>query len=141
MSQPGIGAMLHFLGGGSPKSASDYYGRKIVGARMDPEWGDAGCLLLGFDDGVTVRIWDGGQSCCEHRYMTTDDDVQSLVGGELREVSVREGPEIATEYDEHETATLVIQTDQIAATFVTHNEHNGYYGGFGLSLDEVERPS
>lgn len=128
----GLGAMLHILGGGSPKSASDYCGRTITAATFSEEE-----LRLTFSDGVTIRIWDNGQSCCEHRYMTCDDDVQDLVGRQLREIVVKEGPEGDSEYGEHQIAFLEIATDRNSVTVCTHNEHNGYYGGFGLSLDEV----
>lgn len=124
--------MLHTLGGGSPKNPSDFYGRKIVAAKLD-----ANEIHLTFADGSGAKIWDDGQSCCESRYMTCDDDLSKLVGGELRRVDTKPGPEVESEYDEHEQVFIEIGTDECFVTVCTHNEHNGYYGGFGLSMDEV----
>ena len=132
MSQPGIGAMLHYLSGGSPKSASDYYGRKIVSAALYDN-----ALTLGLDNGKKIKIWDNGQSCCESRYMRTDDQVESLVGHTLTRIEAKEAPNEPYEYGEHEVVFVEVGTDQNFVTIANHNEHNGYYGGFGLSIDEV----
>jgi hypothetical protein len=32
----------------------------------------------------------------------------------------------------HETQFLIVDTTKGSFTIVNHNEHNGYYGGFGL---------
>ena len=134
MGNLGMGAMLHVLGGGSPKSASDYYGRKIIAAEKVGE-----DLRLRFDDGKQVRIWDDGQSCCENRYMTCDDDLSKLVGGKLLRIEAKDGPDVDDPDGEcHEQCFIEVGTDECFVTLCTHNEHNGYYGGFGLSLDEVK---
>lgn len=132
MSQLGLGAMLHYLGGGSPHRGEEYAGRKIVSADFTDK-----ALTIGFSDGVTIKIWDNGQSCCENRYMTTDDDVQSLVGHRLRHIEAKPGPGEPCDYDEHETAFIEVATDDGHITVTTHNEHNGYYGGFGLAITET----
>lgn len=129
----GIGAMLHHLGGGSPKSASDFYGRKITAAAIKDN-----ALFLTFADGVSVRLWDDGQSCCESRYMSTDDDLSSLVGRALVRIEAKAGPNEPDEYGEHETCFVEIGVDDGFVTLTNHNEHNGYYGGFGLSIDTVD---
>ena len=135
----GLGANLHYLSGGSPKNPEDYYGKKITSASLRPDDGD-GAIYLGLANGKRLKIWDNGRSCCESRYITTDDDIHFLVGGKLKEIKVRSVQEIddgdGGEY--HEMAFLEISTEKGSVTFVTHNEHNGYYGGFGLSLDEVQ---
>jgi WD40 repeat protein len=133
MSQMGMGAMIHYLSGGSKHSADEYYGQKIMSADIND---DALCLGLS-PSGKTIKIWDNGQSCCEHRYMTTDDDVQSLVGHELRRIETKAGPDIADEYGEHEQVFVEVGTDKGFITIVNHNEHNGYYGGFGLTITEA----
>lgn len=148
MSQPGLGAMIHYLGGGSKKNASDYYGRKVtaVSTTTEPGYrsignGEKTGLNITFEDGVTIRLTDEGQSCCEHRYMTCDDDLSKLVGGKLTKIEVRELKDESdpTGYGDHEQAFVEVATDECFITVVTHNEHNGYYGGFGLSIDEVRR--
>lgn len=126
--------MLYMLGGGSPKSASDYYGRTIIDASVDENR-----LLLKFDDGVSVRLWDSGQSCCEHRYITCDDNPKDLIGGKLVKIEAVGGDDIPAEYDTHEICFVEVATDKAHIKLCTHNEHNGYYGGFGLSIDEMEK--
>jgi hypothetical protein len=122
-----------------PKNASDYYGRKVIAAEFAKADNE---LRLTFEDGVKVRIWDSGQDYSEIRYMTCDDDVSDLVGGILRDVSVETTDDKIDEYsnddvDVHEVAFLKVATDKATITTCTHNEHNGYYSGFILSLDEV----
>jgi len=132
MSQPGIGAMLHYLSGGSEHNASEFYGRRIVAAALSGN--DPNGIELKFDDGTGIRVWDNGQSCCEHRYTTTDDDLSKIVGGVLRRIEAKDAPDVKDEYGEHEQVFVEIGTDECFVTLVTHNEHNGYYGGFGLTI-------
>ena len=132
MGQLGIGAMLHLLCGGSEKSSSDYEGAVIKSAALVDDR-----IQIAFDDGRAIEVWDNGQSCCESRYITTDDDPASLVGGKLVAITAKDGPNADAEYDEHEICFVEIQTDKGFVTFTTHNEHNGYYGGFGLTITET----
>lgn len=123
-----------------------YYGRKITSAYMveeddlyheegDPRQNEY--LKLGFEDGSVIRVFDDGQSCCEHRYMTCDDDINSLVGGTLVRMEGKAGPEVEGEYGEvHDQVFLEIATDKCFITIANHNEHNGYYGGFSLAIKE-----
>lgn len=129
----GIGAMVHYLGGGSPHAASEYVGQTIAAASIEDNR-----LRLGFGNGKTVEIFDNGQSCCESRYMTTDDDIQSLVGHQLARIEVKDGPIENEHGDPHETCFVEVGTDHGFITLTNHNEHNGYYGGFGLSIHEID---
>ncbi len=132
MSQPGLGAMIHYLSGGSEHSADEYYGQKIMSAEINEDR-----LRLGLSpSGKSIEIWDNGQSCCESRYMTTDDDVKSLVGNTLARIESKPGVDTEGEYDCHETVFVEVGTDKGFITIVNHNEHNGYYGGFGLTITE-----
>ena len=133
MAQMGIGAMLYALSGGSKKDPKDYYGKTIISAEIKDEQ-----LRLRFSDGTGLRLWDDGQSCCEHRYMSTDDDVQTLVGGVLARIEAKAGPYQEDEYEVQEQIFVEVGTDKGFITLVNHNEHNGYYGGFGLSVDDLE---
>lgn len=128
----GIGAMLHHLGGGSENSADKYYGRTITDAAMDKE---ENRLRIEFSDGVRISIWDDGQSCCESRYMTTDDDLSPLAGSQLIGITVKPG-KAESEYGDHEIAFVEVATNSGFITIANHNEHNGYYGGFGLTITE-----
>jgi len=127
----GIGAMLHALSGGSEHAASEYVGREIEAATIHDER-----LVLVFTDGTVIHIWDNGQSCCESRYMSMDDDLSSVIGGRLVNIEAKDGPTVEDYGGEHETCFVEIATDKGFITITNHNEHNGYYGGFGLTITE-----
>ncbi len=134
MSQPGIGSMLHYLSGGSRHNPDEFYGRKITSAALDDNK-----LKLSFGDGTAIVLWDDGQSCCESRYITCDDDLNKIVGGELRRIEAKRTEDKADPegWGDHEMVFIEIGTDECFVTICTHNEHNGYYGGFGLTIDTV----
>lgn len=124
----------------SPLSCLEaYLGRVVTSARIGND-----CLVLSFEGGSKIVISDDGQICCENRYMSTDDDVQSLVGHKLVRIEVKDTSDVAfveNEGDrEHEVCFLEIGTDDGFITIVNHNEHNGYYGGFCLSVQESTQP-
>ncbi len=130
MSNPGLGVMIQALGGRG-RDVTPYIGAEIANASMDEER-----LRLQFKDGRKIMIVDGGQSCCESRYMRTDDDVQSLVGHKLLGLYEKEGLTEEGDYDCHEICFLEVQTDGGFITVANHNEHNGYYGGFYMQILE-----
>lgn len=115
-------------------SATPMYDGKVIKSVDMSE--DA--LNIRFEDNTGITITDEGQSCCEHRYMTTDDDVQSLIGSVIQTIMVKAGPDFEDDYDVHEQEFLEIQTNKGFITIVNHNEHNGYYGGFSLNIKEIE---
>jgi len=134
MSTLGMAAMLHELSGGSEESPSKYYGKKIIKAEISTER-----LLLAFEDGAKIKIWDDGQSCCEERHMSCEDDVSDLEGHFLRNIEVKSSGEEDAGWDGvYEWCFIEIATDQNFITLQTHNEHSGYYGGFGLSIKEIK---
>ncbi len=92
-------------------------------------------LVLGLDDNSTLTLFDSGQSCCERRYARTDDTLSDFVGARLVSVEVREAADLSTDdgMDAHEMQFLVVSTDRGAIIVATHNEHNGYYGGFWIA--------
>lgn len=132
MSQTGIGVLIQRLWGGNrltKEQADSVIGQSILDlALTDNE------LRLSLSSGETLTLWDDGQSCCESRYMTTDDDLSAYRGTELRDIEVSPGPDVEDEYGEcHETEFLRIITHRGTITFVNHNQHNGYYGGISLA--------
>lgn len=135
----GIGTMLHYLSGGSQHTPEHFVGRRIERAEWRPSLGDAQqsfCLV--FEDGKVLSIQDNGQSCCEYRYASTDDDITRVAGEMLLGIDALEHSESAGEYgDVHEMVFLAVRTTGGTITIVHHNEHNGYYGGFGMSLVEL----
>jgi hypothetical protein len=80
-----------------------------------------------------MQLFDAGQSCCEHRYMRTDDDLKSFIGAELVDAEISNAPDQVDEYGEtHEIQFLRVKTSKGLITISNHNEHNGYYGGFAI---------
>jgi len=125
----GIGVMLSFLSDGndSAEVIAAVIGKRIDALKMvhsesENDWRQIDRLSIAFTGGPTVEIYDNGQSCCEERYMQTDDDLTAFVGAEFRGVRIQDGPETRDEYGEtHERFTVS-----------NHNEHNGWYGGFAI---------
>lgn len=95
-------------------------------------------LHFTFSDGTKIKLFDDGQSCCEHRYMTTDDDLSYYVGAVLMDAEVAEAPNQPDEYGAHEVQFLKVKTSKGVFTMESHNEHNGYYGGFLIRAASVE---
>lgn len=143
MDNLGIKVMLNMLFGNeeSVKAFMNAKGKKIAKVEMvegiKNKWdGEHTELVFTMDDGYKMALWDDGQSCCESRYMTTDDDLNRFIGAELLGAEIRDGDEPPKEdYDNcdvHEVQFLIVHTSLGDITCVTHNEHNGYYGGFSV---------
>ena len=107
-------------------------GRKLSAVAVDRE---RTSLFLSFDNGTSIRVWDDGQSCCESRYMSTDDDLAPFAGATLTKIELRDGPRLDNDDATHDQQFLVVTTSLGAFTVVNHNEHNGYYGGFVLRAE------
>jgi hypothetical protein len=135
MSQPGLSVMLGMLCGNeeSVKAMKQSVDKTIASIRCTDD-----ALYIGLEDGSTLTLADQGQSCCEARYMRTDDDLSYYVGAVLRGAEVRDAPSLPTEYDCHDVQFLVVHTDKGDFTMSNHNEHNGYYGGFYIQASLTE---
>lgn len=124
----GSGVMIGMLAG-NEKSVEAFTGalnKKISALELKDDE-----LRFTFEDGTKIKLFDDGQSCCEHRYMTTDDDLKYFVGATLMGAEVADAPNQPDEYGgEHEVAFLKVTTSKGVFTMESHNEHNGYYGGF-----------
>lgn len=131
MSNLGMGVMIELLKG-NEESVNAYttsLGQKINDiALLDNE------LLLKLQNGKILRFRDEGQSCCEHRYMSSDgDDLSYFIGADLLGADIKEAPNVEDEYAEvHEVAFLEVLTSRGSFQLSNHNEHNGYYGGFAI---------
>lgn len=68
-------------------------GKTIRTVKLSESLHEDGALIIAFDDSALV-LWDGGRSCCEHRYMSTDDDLSSFVGATFTDAEIRDGPEL-----------------------------------------------
>jgi hypothetical protein len=129
MENLGLGVMLGILGGNEDivdvlKSSLN---KTIETVELD---GDN--LVFLFTDNTELMIWDGGQSCCESRYMTTDDDLSSFNGSTLLDFELKTVDDLSDSYDVHEIQFLDVKTSEGVFTMVNHNVHNGYYGGFWI---------
>lgn len=120
------------------KQGKSYVGKTVQSARIVHSYVKDEELHITCDDGTVVRVVDDGQICCEYRYITCDDDLDCLIGGTLIDIMEKEVAIGEDEYHEneeyHEIAFVEIQTTKGCATIATHNEHNGYYGGFSLRV-------
>jgi hypothetical protein len=139
MDNLGFGVLLGMLGGNAETVAAvkASLGKEIRAVELrsgDSDWGEhVDQLRLTLNDGTTLCLWDGGQSCCEHRYMHSDADLPAFVGATLMDVSLAEAPTVSAEYDQdHEMQILNVHTSKGVLDVVTHNVHNGYYGGFWI---------
>jgi hypothetical protein len=104
---------------------------RAVGKTITELWlGDDDALHFEFSDGSRIKLSDEGQSCCESRYMRTDDSLIDYVGAKLLGAEIKKAPNVADEYGEHEVQFLEVQTDRGEFTMTNHNEPNGAYGGF-----------
>lgn len=133
MKDKGLGYNIHALFGDDDKSVAAIQaslGKDIVSLELIAE-GD-GALHIGFADDTMLSVRDDARSCCESRYMTTDDTLADFVGTALVSFEIKDVPDILTEYETHEVQFLVVTTSKGAFTMETHNVHNGYYGGFWL---------
>jgi hypothetical protein len=129
VSNLGMGVMIGRLGGNTESVAAyqSSLGKTIRRARLD---GDL--LCLDFTDGTGLRLHDEGQSCCESRYMRTDDDLNYYEGASLLEVEIADAPSINDGGEEHDVQFLNVKTSKGVFTMSNHVEHNGYYGGFAI---------
>lgn len=117
---------------------------KVRGATIEDAWIDAsynyddGGLFVKLTDGRTLTIWDNGRSCCEHRYMVSDSQFDTFKGAKIIDIEIRDGVTNEGGWETHETAFLNIRTSKGVIDAVTHNEHNGYYGGFSFAAEVKE---
>ena len=70
--------------------------------------------------------------------MQTDDILTDFLGSKFLGVTIKYAPNIVSddEWIEHEVQFLEILTSKGSITLSTHNEHNGYYGGFNIVMGE-----
>ena len=127
----GFGVMINALGGNreTVEAVQAAMGKTITALSLTDDQ-----LRFEFEDGSRLRLWDNGQSCCESRYMQTDDDLPYYIGAKFVGAEVRDGGSTEGEYgDTHEIQFLVVTTDRGTFSMASHNEHNGYYGGFWIA--------
>lgn len=141
----GLGVMISMLGGNDQtvQSINACLGKTIKTVVVNPE-GD-GSLDFVFSDDSTLTVFDSGRSCCESRYMTCDDNLDDFVGDVLIGMEISEVSDVSRDEEDddwyadyHEQQFLRVKTNKGTMTVCTHNEHNGYYGGFYLAARTSE---
>jgi len=122
----GVGFMIGMLSGNedSVNAIRGSLNKKIKALSIEDD-----ALLFSFDDKTKLKIADDGQSCCESRYMRTDDDLSYYIGSTLLDFELANAPDEPDEWGVHEVQFLKVKTDNGTFTISNHNEHNGYYGG------------
>lgn len=144
MSQPGIGVMLQHLAGNreTVEAFTGALNKTIAKASLEDNE-----LRLRFNDGTGIRMYDAGQSCCESRWMHTDDDLRHYEGATLLDAEIADGGEVPADspqrkegeyHDVFESQFLKIKTSQGVFTVVNYVDHNGYYGGFAIEVRKLD---
>ena len=140
----GIGFNLRLLFGGShesPDSVAAAVGKTIKAITLaDGESDESTGMAFLFTDDTAVIFYDDARSCCEHRFMTTDDDLAPFVGATFMDVALSEknapdgeGQSEWVDYEEHEWCFVDFITSMGVFTSTMHDRHNGYYGGISLA--------
>ena len=145
MGHPGIGAMLHWLSGNSKtvEAFTGAIGKTITEARIDGDHnGGDGGLVLKFTDGTGIVLFDDGRSCCENRYMHTDDDLAFYAGATLLDAEIKDGPTETDEYDEpKESQFLAVRTSKVVSKpglRKYENEIEEFYYGRKDNVDIID---
>ena len=138
MNHPGMGVMIGMLGGN--RETVDAH-KAAMGKTIEEVWLDKeeNRLMMSFTDGTGIMFYDDGQSCCEERWMATDDNLDDFAGATFIDADLRDGPTELDEWgDPKESQFLLINTSLGTFTMVNYNEHNGYYGGFLVVIREMD---
>lgn len=131
-TQLGLGVMINMLcGDNSAEILKECLNKKIKQINLVDD-----ILHLEFKGGLKIKVWDDGQSCCEHRYMVCDDNLNEFIEGNLLGMEIKNAPNMGDEYDVHEVQFLDVKTSKGVFQLATHNEHNGYYGGFSIKIEK-----
>jgi hypothetical protein len=91
MSQNGMGVMLGILGGNEEtvNTVKSSLNKTIEKVWLDEE---TNRLNFKFTDGTGMYLLDDGQSCCEHRYMVTADDLTEYADAKLLDLELKDAP-------------------------------------------------
>lgn len=88
------------------------------------------------------HLIDDGHTCCENRYIKCDDDLSVYIGANFlgyEVLNVEELTDGANEFESHEINFVKINTSKGSIRLNYHNEHNGYYSGFGIIIEKKIR--
>lgn len=131
MGQLGIGVLIKHLAGNH--GSVDAYNKAVNKVISKVSLGQDDALHFEMADGTKIKVADEGQSCCESRYMRTDDSLVEFSGATLLGMEIKSAPDSEDDHGEsHEVQFLEVNTSKGVFTMSSHNEHNGYYGGFSI---------
>ncbi len=137
-----MGVMIRMMGQPDtpPNALADVKGLEITAIMLDDAANNGdGALLIDFTTGARLVIADRGRSCCESRYLKCDDDLGFFAGATLEDITIECGGTTTDEWDQcHEIQFMLVHTSKGVFTVNTHNEHNGYYGGFWMTADVIK---
>lgn len=130
MTNLGLGVLINMLSSNeeSVEKLKAFKGKELTGITLKDD------TLSLYSGEEKISFWDNGQSCCESRYMVCDDKLEEFVGATFLGAEVADGSETSGGYDCHEVQFLRINTSKGDIVVSNHNEHNGYYGGFSLTV-------
>lgn len=131
MGQTGVGVLIGYLAG-NQESVNIY--KNSIGKEINKVWIDEHSLHFQLSDGTKFLLSDEGQSCCETRYMSTDDDLSYYNNSILIDIELKNCTSEENDWDEHEIQFVDVTTSKGTFTLANHNIHNGYYGGFLIEL-------
>jgi hypothetical protein len=95
-------------------------------------------LLMTMRNRRVLAVSNEASYCCEHRYMSCDD-LSHFSGAVLTSIETREVMQDDEDgYGNHDLAFLIVTRSLGTFTCCSHNEHNGYYGGFELCAKWLE---
>ena len=120
---------------GSEALLESVIGKVFREVRVDP---DENRLVFAFVGGPDIYLFDDDQSCCETRWIHTDDDLLYFTGCKFLGLEVKEGPSEDTKYEFRDSQFLIIKTTLGEFTVVNYNQHNGHYAGFKIVARELD---
>lgn len=110
---------------------TDSRGKAIISLELT-----SNSLIIGFDS-FSIRIEDTDQQCCELRFLTTDDDLNSFLGATFLGVDTLDAPSVIEPHEYHDVEFVQVRTSIGVLVLETHNIHNGYYGGFNVQVSRI----
>jgi len=131
MSQLGLGVMINMLCGSHGRIEKL---KASIGKKIKKVWLGNNRLNFLFNDDTSFYIFDDGQTCCEHRYMHTDDDLDYYKNTKLIDIEIADVQQKEDDYTIVESQFMKVKTGKGVFTVVNYNEHNGYYGGFWIKI-------
>lgn len=110
-----------------------------IGKRVSVFKADDSRLIIAFDDNTILEVAD--QEYTDGvRFLVADNDVNEFSGSILLNIELRD-VEISQMDDENdqEIQFVIVTTEKGSFTLNYYNEHGGYYSGFSICVNEVNR--